>query len=104
MVRTMASDAIVFACANPTPEIDPQEALRAGARIVGTGRSDTPNQINNLLAFPGIFRGALDVRAREINEAMKVAAAYALADLIEPSKRSETNIIRRCLILGWPPL
>lgn len=93
MVRTMASDAIVFACANPTPEIDPQEALRAGARIVGTGRSDTPNQINNLLAFPGIFRGALDVRAREINEAMKVAAAYALADLIEPSKRSETNII-----------
>ena len=93
MVRTMASDAIVFACANPTPEIDPQEALKAGARIVGTGRSDTPNQINNLLAFPGIFRGALDVRAREINEAMKVAAAYALADLIEPSKRSETNII-----------
>lgn len=93
MVRTMASDAIVFACANPTPEIDPQEALRAGARIVGTGRSDTPNQINNLLAFPGIFRGALDVRAREINEAMKVAAAYALADLIEPSQRSETNII-----------
>lgn len=93
MVRTMAPDAIVFACANPTPEIDPQEALRAGARIVGTGRSDTPNQINNLLAFPGIFRGALDVRAREINEAMKVAAAYALADLIEPSKRSETNII-----------
>lgn len=93
MIRTMASDAIVFACANPTPEIDPQEALKAGARIVGTGRSDTPNQINNLLAFPGIFRGALDVRAREINEAMKVAAAYALADLIEPSQRSETNII-----------
>ena len=93
MVRSMAPDAIVFACANPTPEIDPQEALGAGARIVGTGRSDTPNQINNLLAFPGIFRGALDVRAREINEAMKVAAAYALADLIEPSQRSETNII-----------
>lgn len=93
MVRSMAPNAIVFACANPTPEIDPQEALGAGTRIVGTGRSDTPNQINNLLAFPGIFRGALDVRAREINEAMKVAAAYALADLIEPSERSETNII-----------
>ena len=93
MVRSMAPDAIVFACANPTPEITPEEALSAGARIVGTGRSDTPNQINNLLAFPGIFRGALDVRAREINEAMKVAAAYALADLIEPSERSETNII-----------
>ena len=68
-------------------------AKRAGARIVGTGRSDTPNQINNLLAFPGIFRGALDVRAREINEAMKVAAAQALADLIAPSDLSETNII-----------
>ena len=93
MVRSMAPDAIVFACANPTPEITPEEALSAGARIVGTGRSDTPNQINNLLAFPGIFRGARDVRAREINEAMKVAAAYALADLIEPSERSETNII-----------
>ena len=93
MVRTMGRDAIVFACANPTPEIDPELAKRAGARIVGTGRSDTPNQINNLLAFPGIFRGALDVRAREINEAMKVAAAQALADLIAPSDLSETNII-----------
>ena len=93
MVRTMNKDAIVFACANPTPEIDPELAKRAGARIVGTGRSDTPNQINNLLAFPGIFRGALDVRAREINEAMKVAAAQALADLIAPSDLSETNII-----------
>ena len=75
MVRTMAKDAIVFACANPTPEIFPEEALAAGARVVGTGRSDYPNQINNVLAFPGIFRGALDVRAREINDEMKAEAA-----------------------------
>ncbi len=77
MVKTMAPDPVIFACANPTPEIFPEEALAAGARVVGTGRSDYPNQINNVLAFPGIFRGALDVRAREINDAMKVAAAQA---------------------------
>ena len=93
MVRSMAKDAVVFACANPTPEIFPEEALEAGARVVGTGRSDYPNQINNVLAFPGIFRGALDVRAKEINDEMKVAAAKALADLIPEEELSETNII-----------
>lgn len=81
MVKSMADNAIVFACANPDPEIYPEEALAAGAKVVGTGRSDYPNQINNVLAFPGIFRGALDVRAREINEEMKIAAAYAIASL-----------------------
>ena len=81
MVKSMAKDAIVFPMANPTPEIFPEEALKAGALIVGTGRSDYPNQINNVLAFPGIFRGALDVRAREINDEMKIAASFALADL-----------------------
>ena len=93
MVRTMAKDPIIFACANPTPEIFPEEALAAGARVVGSGRSDSPNQINNVLAFPGIFRGALDVRAREINDKMKVAAAKALADLISPADLREDNII-----------
>ena len=93
MVKTMAKDAVVFACANPTPEIFPEEALAAGARVVGTGRSDYPNQINNVLAFPGIFRGALDVRAKEINDQMKVAAAKALADLIPEEELSEQNII-----------
>ena len=93
MVKTMNKHAIIFACANPTPEIFPEEALAAGARVVGTGRSDYPNQINNVLAFPGIFRGALDVRAREINDAMKVAAAQALADLIPQEELSEKNII-----------
>ncbi len=93
MVRTMAKDPIIFACANPTPEIFPEEALAAGARVVGSGRSDYPNQINNVLAFPGIFRGALDVRAREINDQMKVAAARALADLIDPNHLREDNII-----------
>lgn len=82
MVRTMRVDAVVFAMANPSPEIFPEEAKAGGARIIGTGRSDYPNQINNVLAFPGIFRGALDVRAREINEEMKVAAAYAIANSI----------------------
>ena len=81
MVRTMAADPIIFACANPVPEIMPDEALAAGAAVAATGRSDFPNQINNVLAFPGIFRGALDVRARDINEAMKLAAAKALAEL-----------------------
>ena len=93
MVRTMAKDPIIFACANPTPEIFPEEALAAGARVVGSGRSDYPNQINNVLAFPGIFRGALDVRAGEINDKMKVAAAKALADLISPADLREDNII-----------
>ena len=83
MVRTMNRDAIVFACANPTPEIFPEEAKAGGAAVVSTGRSDYPNQINNVLAFPGIFRGAFDVRASDINEEMKMAAAQALADLVE---------------------
>ena len=93
MVRTMAHDPVIFACANPTPEIFPEEALEAGARVVGTGRSDYPNQINNVLVFPGIFRGALDVRARDINDAMKVAAAKAIASLIPDSELREDNII-----------
>ena len=82
MVGTMAKDAIVFACANPTPEIFPEDAKAAGAAVVATGRSDFPNQINNVLAFPGIFRGALDVRASDINDEMKAAAAHALADMV----------------------
>ncbi|MFW6386972.1 MAG: NAD(P)-dependent malic enzyme, partial [Bacillota bacterium] len=82
MVESMAGDPIIFAMANPDPEIRPEEAHKAGAAVVGTGRSDYPNQVNNVLAFPGIFRGALDVRAREINMEMKQAAAYALADLV----------------------
>lgn len=82
MVRTMARDAILFACANPTPEIFPDDAKAGGAAVVATGRSDYPNQINNVLAFPGIFRGALDARASDINDAMKIAAAHALADLV----------------------
>ena len=82
MVKTMNKDAIIFACANPTPEIFPDAAKAGGARVISTGRSDYPNQINNVLAFPGIFRGAFDVRARDINEAMKVAAAEALAGLV----------------------
>ena len=82
MVSTMAKDAIVFACANPTPEIFPDEAKAGGARVVATGRSDYPNQVNNVLAFPGVFRGALDARASDINDAMKLAAAKALADLV----------------------
>lgn len=82
MVRSMAKDPIIFAMANPTPEIMPDEAIAAGAKVVGTGRSDFPNQINNVLAFPGIFRGALDVRARDINDEMKIAAAKAIASLV----------------------
>jgi malate dehydrogenase (oxaloacetate-decarboxylating) len=83
MVKSMADDAIVFAMANPVPEIMPDLALEAGARVVATGRSDFPNQVNNVLGFPGIFRGALDVRASDINEAMKVAASRAIAGLVE---------------------
>ncbi len=97
MVASMARDAIVFPMANPTPEIMPDLALSAGARIVGTGRSDFPNQINNVLAFPGIFRGALDCRASCINEEMKVATSYALASLITDDELSETNIIPSAL-------
>ena len=97
MVRSMAKDAIVFPMANPTPEIMPDLALAAGARIVGTGRSDFPNQINNVLAFPGIFRGALDCRASCINEEMKVATSYALAALIPEDELSEQSIIPAAL-------
>ena len=93
MVRSMARDAIVFACANPTPEIFPEEALAAGAAVVATGRSDFPNQINNVLAFPGIFRGTFNVRARDINEEMKMAAAAALAGLISEGELSAEYII-----------
>ena len=93
MVQTMAKDAIVFACANPTPEIFPDEAKAGGARVVSTGRSDFPNQINNVMAFPGIFRGAFDVRASDINEEMKMAAAKALADLISDEELCEDYII-----------
>ena len=93
MVQTMNKDAIVFACANPTPEIFPDEAKAGGAAVVSTGRSDYPNQINNVLAFPGIFRGAFDVRASDINEEMKMAAAEALANLVSPEELSADYII-----------
>ena len=95
MVRSMARNAIIFPMANPTPEIMPELALEAGAAVVGTGRSDYPNQINNVLAFPGIFRGALDVRAKEINEAMKLAAAYAISVLVSPEELSADYILPR---------
>ncbi len=93
MVRSMAKDPIIFAMANPDPEILPPDALEAGAAVVGTGRSDFPNQVNNVLAFPGIFRGTLDVRATDINEEMKVAAAYAIASLIGENELSPTYVI-----------
>jgi malate dehydrogenase (oxaloacetate-decarboxylating) len=93
MVKTMARDAIIFACANPVPEIFPADAKAGGARVVSTGRSDYPNQINNVLAFPGIFRGAFDVRASEINEEMKMAAAHALAGLVSDEELSQDYII-----------
>jgi len=93
MVRTMNKDAIVFACANPTPEIFPEDAKAGGARIVSTGRSDYPNQINNVLAFPGIFRGTFDVRAKDINEEMKMAAAKAIAELVSDEELNEEYII-----------
>ncbi len=97
MVKSMANDAIMFPMANPTPEIMPDVAKKAGARVVGTGRSDFPNQINNVLAFPGIFRGALDCRATCINEEMKVATSYALASLIPDDEITEENIIASAL-------
>lgn len=93
MVETMANDPIIFACANPTPEIFPDEAKAGGAKVIATGRSDFPNQINNVLAFPGIFRGAFDVRARDINDEMKLAAAKALADFIPEEELSADYII-----------
>ena len=93
MVKTMNKDAIVFACANPTPEIFPDDAKAGGAKVVSTGRSDFPNQINNVLAFPGIFRGAFDVRAKEINDEMKLAASEALANLITDEELSPEYII-----------
>ncbi len=93
MVASMAENAIVFACANPTPEIFPDEAKAAGAAVVSTGRSDYPNQINNVLAFPGIFRGALDARALEINDEMKIAAAHALAGMVGDDRLSRDNIL-----------
>ena len=93
MVSTMAKDAVVFACANPTPEIFPDEAQAGGAKVVATGRSDYPNQVNNVLAFPGVFRGALDARASDINDAMKLAAAEALAGLVAADELNEDKIL-----------
>jgi malate dehydrogenase (oxaloacetate-decarboxylating) len=93
MIASMAPRAIVFPMANPVPEIEPDDALSACAAVVGTGRSDHPNQINNVLVFPGLFRGALDVRARDINQPMKLAASFALADLVEPEKLSDKYVI-----------
>ena len=93
MVATMAKDAIIFACANPTPEIFPEEAKEGGAKVIATGRSDYPNQINNVLAFPGIFRGTFDVRASDINDEMKIAAAYAIAGLISEDELNPEYIV-----------
>jgi malate dehydrogenase (oxaloacetate-decarboxylating) len=93
MIASMSKNSIVFAMANPTPEIMPDLAKKAGARVIGTGRSDFPNQVNNVLAFPGIFRGALDVRAKDINEEMKIAAAYAIASIISDEELNEDYII-----------
>lgn len=97
MVSTMNKDAIIFAMANPVPEIFPEDAKKGGARIIGTGRSDFPNQVNNVLAFPGIFRGALDVRASNINEEMKLAAAYAIANQVSDEELNEDYIIPKAL-------
>ena len=99
MVKTMNKDGIIFAMANPTPEIFPEDAKEAGIAVMGTGRSDYPNQINNVLAFPGVFRGALDVRAKEINEEMKVAAAYAIANAIPEDELNAENIIPKAFDL-----
>ena len=97
MVSAMAKDSLVYACANPTPEIFPEDAKKAGARVVGTGRSDYPNQINNVLVFPGLFRGTLDVRAAVINDQMKIAAAEAIASYIKDQELNEENIIPSAL-------
>lgn len=93
MVRSMNHDAIVFACANPTPEISPEEAKVAGAAVVSTGRSDYPNQVNNVLVFPGLFRGVLDARASRVTEGMKIAAAHAIADMIPENELNTENIL-----------
>ncbi len=93
LVKKMAKDPVIFACANPMPEIMPDVALKAGAKVVATGRSDFPNQVNNVLAFPGIFRGALDVRASDINDEMKLAASFAIADLVDADKLNPEYII-----------
>ena len=93
MVSSMNKDAILFAMANPTPEIMPDLAKKAGARVVGTGRSDFPNQVNNVVAFPGIFKGALEGRAKQITEEMKLAAAHAIASLVPDSELNEDNIL-----------
>ena len=93
----MNKDAVVFAMSNPVPEIYPEEALESGAKVVGSGRSDFPNQINNVLAFPGVFRGALDCRAREINDNMKIAAAEALAELVSDSELAPDFVIPKAL-------
>ena len=93
MIKSMNTDAIVFPMANPVPEISPEKAKAAGARVVGTGRSDFPNQINNVMAFPGIFRGALDVRASDINEEMQMAASLAIASLISDEELNEDYIM-----------
>jgi len=100
MVESMAGDAVILAMANPTPEIMPDIAIAAGARVIGTGRSDFPNQINNVLVFPGVFRGALNVRAKEINLNMKIAAAYAIANYIDANELNENNIIPSALDKG----
>ena len=93
MVKSMNKDAIIFAMANPTPEILPDVAKQAGAKVVGTGRSDFPNQVNNVLAFPGIFRGALDAKARKITKNMKIAAAKAIAGVISDDELNVDNIL-----------
>ena len=103
MVKTMNKDAIIFACANPTPEIFPDDAKAGGAKVISTGRSDFPNQINNVLAFPGIFRGAFDVRASDINDEMKIAASKALADLITDEELSPEYIIPKAFDKGVGP-
>jgi len=103
MIRAMADDPVVFALANPVPEILPPEARQAGAAVVATGRSDFPNQVNNCLAFPGIFRGALDVRARQIDEAMKIAAAHAIAEAVPPDRLAPDHIIPDAMDFSVPP-
>ena len=100
MIKTMAIDPIVFAMANPIPEIMPDEAKESGVFVLGTGRSDFPNQVNNVLAFPGVFKGALECRASEINEAMKVAAAKAIADFIPAEKLSREYILPNAFETG----
>jgi len=100
MIKSMNKDSIVFAMANPVPEIMPELAKKAGAKVVGSGRSDFPNQVNNVLVFPGLFRGALDVRAKEINEEMKLAAAYAIANYIKDEELNENNVIPSALDRG----